>query len=174
MSEVILVNEKGEKIGMSDVLEAHTGKGKLHKAFSVYVFRNKRRELLVQRRSRKKMLWPYVLANTCCSHPKEGETPREAGERRLKEEMGFTCTLEEGPSFVYRKEDPAGRGVEHEHVTILLGDVTDAKVVPDPEEVAAYEWADVKKLPEDMEKNAEAYAPWFPIGLQKIASKNKL
>ena len=168
MSRVILVNEQGEKTGTSDTLEAHTGRGMLHKAFSVYVFRNKRRELLVQRRSRKKMLWPYVLANTCCSHPQEGETPREAGERRLKEEMGFTCALAEGPSFVYREEDPDKRGVEHEHVTILTGDIEDADVIPDPNEVAEYRWVDTRELLEDMKKDPRAYAPWLPIGLQRI------
>ena len=155
---------------MSDSLEAHTGRGKLHKAFSVYVFRRRRREVLVQRRSRKKMLWPLILANTCCSHPLDGETPREAGERRLKEEMGFACRLDEGPSFVYRAEDPGGRGVEHEHVTILTGEAEDPVIFPDPGEVAEYRWMDTGKLVEDMKTNPDEYAPWFRAGLRIILS----
>ena len=168
MSNVILVNEQGAKIGVSDVMEAHTGKGKLHKGFSVYVFRNNRKELLIQRRSAKKMLWPMIWANTCCSHPKEIEEARDAGKRRLKEEMGFTCTLTEGPSFVYRAEDPMGKGVEHEYLTLLIGDAGDVTVVPNPDEVAEYKWANVKQLIEDMKTNPDEYAPWFHMGLQKI------
>lgn len=168
MSKVVLVNERGENIGTSDIMEAHTGRGKLHKAFSVYVFRNNRDELLTQRRSSKKMLWPMIVANTCCSHLTDGETTREAGERRLKEEMGFTCALSEGSSFVYRAEDPNKRGVEHEHVTILTGDVEDADVAPDPDEVAAYQWMNVEELLEDMRTNTRTYTPWFLEGLRKV------
>ena len=171
MSEVILVNEQGEKTGTSDAWEAHIGTGKLHKAFSVYVFRNKRRELLVQRRSRKKMLWPMFLANTCCSHPRDGETPLEAGGRRLKEEMGFTCVLSEGPSFVYREEEPSQKGVDHEPVTTLTGDVEGANVVPDPDEVAEYQWMNIQELLADMRTSARKYAPWFRIGLEKILAE---
>ncbi|OGG80494.1 isopentenyl-diphosphate delta-isomerase [Candidatus Kaiserbacteria bacterium RIFCSPLOWO2_01_FULL_54_13] len=171
MSDVILVNEQGVKTGTSDIMEAHTGIGKLHKAFSVYVFRNKRKEILTQRRSRKKMLWPFVWANTCCSHPGDGETLRAAGERRLKEEMGFTCALSEGPSFVYREEDPSGEGVEHEHVTILAGNAEDVVVAPDPDEVAEYKWMNTKKLLHDMEENPDVYAPWLRIGLPKVLAE---
>lgn len=173
-AKVILVDEQGEKIGTCDHLEAHTSEGKLHKAFSVYVFRDRRRELLIQRRSRVKMLWPLIWANTCCSHLREEEMLRAAGEKRLKEEMGFTCPLAKGPSFVYREEDPNHRGVEHEHVTILIGDVENVEgvtIVPNPDEVAAYEWANVEKLLLHMKTNPDEYAPWLHIGLNKILTE---
>ena len=85
------------------------------------------------------MLWPLAWANTCCSHPRAGETPAAAGRRRLMEEMGVECDLAVGPAFVYRAEDPAGRGVEHEYDVLLAG-TTDADPVPDPSEVAAWAW----------------------------------
>lgn len=167
MTEVILVDENGVEVGTADILEAHTGKGLLHRAFSVYVFRNDRKELLLQKRSEKKMLWPLIWANTCCSHPRVGETSREAGERRLKEEMGFTTPLSEDLSFVYRAED-ADRGVEHEHLTLLVGDVDDANVIPDHEEVAEYKWISVEELLQDFDKNGDQYAPWLKLGLPKL------
>jgi len=167
MTDVILVNERGEEIGAADIIEAHMGKGLLHKAFSVYVFRQNRQELLLQKRSEKKMLWPLIWANTCCSHPRKGETSLEAGERRLQEEMGFNASLSDGPSFVYRAED-VGRGVEHEHLTLLAGDVDDANVIPDPEEVAEYKWMNVEELMGDLQKSGELYAPWLKLGLPKL------
>ena len=120
------------------------------------------------------MLWPIIWANTCCSHHVDDETPSDAGMRRLKEEMGFTCMLTEGSSFVYREEDPSHNGVEHEHVTILIGDVgdvEDVRVVPDPDEVAEYEWVNIEALLLGMKKDPHEYAPWFHLGLQKILAE---
>src|SRR5438552_1937177 len=99
---VTLVDEQNHAIGTADLIAAHTGQGQLHRAFSVYVFRNDRSEILTQKRSVEKMLWPLIWANTCCSHPFENETPVEAGTRRLKEEMGFSVHLKERATFVYR------------------------------------------------------------------------
>ena len=53
--------------------------------------------------------------------------------------MGIDCELAVGPAFVYRAEDPAGRGVEHEYDILLTG-TTGGDPVPDPDEVAAWEW----------------------------------
>lgn len=167
MAEVILVDENNKEVGTAPIVQAHTGKGMLHRAFSVYVFRNGRKELLLQKRSAKKMLWPLIWANTCCSHPRVGESARQAGERRLKEELGFSTPLSDGPSFVYRAED-ADRGVEHEHLTLLVGEVDGANVVPDPEEVAEYKWMNVEALLKDLKKNGEQYAPWLKLGLPKL------
>ncbi|TSC57993.1 MAG: isopentenyl-diphosphate delta-isomerase [Candidatus Peregrinibacteria bacterium Greene0416_19] len=164
---VILSNEAGSPYGTADLLEAHTGQGKLHKAFSVYVFRKAGSEILIQQRSAQKMLWPLIWANTCCSHPFEGETPSQAGERRLQEELGFTTPLTEQGTFVYRAEDP-GRGVEHEHVTILTGETDGADIRPDPAEVAAWKWISLSELAMDMEQNPDQYAPWFHRGLRHI------
>lgn len=167
MRSVIAVNERGDPLGTTDILSAHTGEGTLHKAFSVYVFRNFGKEILMQRRSAEKMLWPLIWANTCCSHPFPEETSKEAAERRLKEEMGFSCLLTEAGSYVYRAED-SGRGVEHEHVTLLTANVDAVKPVPNPAEVAEWKWIDVASLQKDMQAQPESYAPWFHLGLQKI------
>ncbi len=170
---VILVDERNNPVGTQEAVQAHTGAGQLHRAFSVYVFRNAHKEILIQRRSQAKMLWPLTWANTCCSHPMEGESAVEAGIRRLREEFGFAVALREGPDFVYRAEDPNGRGVEHEYVTILVGEVlddTDPK--PDPGEIADWKWVEVRKLLGDMQKNPLLYAPWFHRGLPMILQKS--
>jgi isopentenyl-diphosphate delta-isomerase len=57
---VTLVDESGTPLGEADLLDAHTGTGKLHRAFSVYVFREEKKQILIQQRSKKKMLWPMV------------------------------------------------------------------------------------------------------------------
>ena len=166
---VTLTDVDGTSLGQADLMEAHTGEGKLHQAFSVYVFDTERTHLLIQRRSEKKMLWPLFWANTCCSHPFENESPTHAGERRLREELGFTLVLHTGPSFTYRAVDPAGRGVEHEHVTLLIG-ITEKNVIvrPDPNEVDEWRWIELEALDADMQDHPDLYAPWFHLGLKHL------
>jgi isopentenyl-diphosphate delta-isomerase len=170
---VILVDERNNALGEADILDAHTGEGKLHRAFSVYVLRDHGREILMQRRSSQKMLWAGVWANTACSHPFPEETPAAAGERRLQEEMGFTVPLEERATFVYRALDPEGKGVEHEHVTILDGNGDGVQVKADPAEVAEWTWISVTQLQKRMKAKPERYAPWFHEGLALLLSTRK-
>ena len=118
------------------------------------------------------MLWPHIWANTACSHPFENESPIEAGTRRLKQEMGITCSLKEAGDLVYRAEDPEGRGVEHEHVTLLVGDVDETiEVYSDVDEVEEWEWVDVEELQRNMKENPDLYAPWFHLGLPIVLKK---
>ncbi len=171
---VTLTDESGNAIGSADILEAHTGEGALHRAFSVYVFDPKREIILIQKRSAEKMLWPMIWANTCCSHPFENESAVDAGRRRLGEELGFTCDLTEGSAFVYRAIEPDGRGIEHEHVTILTGIADpDIALAPNPKEVSEWKWIALAELAEDMKAHPLSYAPWFHLGLKHISSAQK-
>jgi len=38
--------------------------------------------------------WPLRWSNACCSHPRRGESCLDAGGRRLREELGFSCELQ--------------------------------------------------------------------------------
>lgn len=172
MHTVILCDENGAPTGAARREEAHSGSGLLHRAFSVFVFRKGRRELLIQQRSSEKPLFPLLWANTCCSHLREGETLVGAGKSRLKQELGLDCDLTESTSFVYRAEDPQGKGTEYEYDTILLSMVQgDPPLRPDPREVNAYRWTDVEKLTKDMHVNPQRYAPWFHLSLAMIMRK---
>ena len=50
--------------------------GKLHRAFSVFLF-DKDNRLLLQQRAASKITFPSVWTNTCCSHPLFGYKPSE-------------------------------------------------------------------------------------------------
>ena len=172
MADVLLCDDNGIIRGSADREEAHAGKGLLHRAFSIFLFRKGRRELLIQQRSSEKKLFPLIWANTCCSHLRQGETDKEAGEKRLREELGIECPLKEGFSFVYRAEDPRGNRSEYEFDRILLGTLKeDAPVRADPREVNAYRWAETEELTKDMHLNPLHYAPWFHLGQAIIMRK---
>lgn len=167
---VILVDHENREIGTAQLLAAHASPGRLHRAFSVYVFTRNKLQLLIQQRSGKKLLWPGYWANTCCSHPFPGEEMLVAGKRRLREELGFEIPLlVEGPSFEYQAEDPFGSGAEHELVTTLTAETArNIDVRANPEEVQAWKWEDVDVLLRAFDEHPERYAPWLPLGLRKI------
>jgi isopentenyl-diphosphate delta-isomerase len=166
--QVIVCDRDGAPIGTAGVLEAHQGPGILHKAFSVFVFRNAGAELLVQQRSRHKKLFPLRWANTCCSHPSPTDGLLTAtAERRLREELGFSLPVREAGSFVYRAADPHGDLSEYEHDTVLIGEAGEAvSVKPDPAEIADWRWMAVADLERDLRENADSYAPWLPQALR--------
>lgn len=123
----------------------------------------------MQKRSIKKPLWPLFWANTCCSHPRKDLPLPMIAHRRLQEECGVTCDLNEVGTYVYRAEDSERNGIEHEYVTMLRGNLDgDKPFVPNPDEVAELKWIDINELQADMAAQPEKYAPWFHLGLQKI------
>lgn len=161
--KVILVNEKDEPIGLMEKLEAHE-KGLLHRAFSVFIF-NKKGELMLQQRAAHKYHTPGLWTNTCCSHPREGETLEEAGRRRLVEEMGFDTEIEHLTSFIYKAKFDNGL-TEHELDHILIG-YYDEDPDPNPEEVSAWKWMKPEEVRQEIEANPEKFTAWFKIIFEK-------
>jgi len=165
MDKVVIVDEDDRPLGLEDRWKCHSGEGILHRAFSVLVF-NREGQLLLQQRSKNKLLWPLCWANTCCSHPSEGESYEQAGQRRLQTEMGFVCHLRLIGTFRYQAsyED---RGLENEMCAVLVGEY-DGEVNPDPEEVADWKWMDFEEVRRDVAVHPDKYSPWFKIEIQKF------
>lgn len=157
--KVILVNENDEQLGLMNKLEAHE-KARLHRAFSVFVF-NKKGELLLQQRAHEKYHSPGLWTNTCCSHQRDGESSIEAGKRRLQEEMGFSCELEEIFWFIYKAEFDNGL-TEHELDHVMIGKFDDVPKI-NKDEVAAYAWRLPGEVKKDIEAHPDLYSEWFKI-----------
>ncbi|GFD93353.1 isopentenyl-diphosphate Delta-isomerase [Alteromonas sp. KUL156] len=157
--QVILVDQQDNPIGLMEKIEAHE-KALLHRAFSVFVFNNKN-ELMLQQRAAEKYHSPLLWTNTCCSHQRDGESNIEAGKRRLQEEMGFSCELEEVFSFIYKA--PFDNGLtEHEYDHVMIGTFNDEPIV-NPEEVASYKWMPLEEVKNDIDNHPEKYTAWFKI-----------
>jgi isopentenyl-diphosphate Delta-isomerase len=76
---VILVDEHDNELGVMEKMQAHR-EGKLHRAISVLII-NSKKQLLLQQRAYNKYHSPGLWANTCCTHPKQGETPETTAKR---------------------------------------------------------------------------------------------
>lgn len=162
--KVILVNKNDEKIGLMPKMEAHE-KALLHRAFSVFVF-NSKKELLLQQRATDKYHSPLLWTNTCCSHQRDGESSVEAGKRRLKEEMGFVCELEEITSFIYKA--PFDNGLtEHELDHILVGYYNENPKI-NVNEVSDFKWMNLQDVKKDIQKQPALYTEWFKIIFDKF------
>lgn len=162
--EVILVNERDEPLGLMEKMEAHE-KGVLHRAFSVFVF-NDKNQLLLQQRALGKYHSGGLWTNTCCSHPRSGETVEQAAHRRLKEEMGFDCELTKLTDFIYRAQLDKGL-VEHEFDHVFVGK-WEGEPNLNADEVASFRWMDVDAVERDMAANPDQYTAWFKIIYQQF------
>ena len=171
MIDVVLVDDQDNEVGLKEKFAAHMGDGDYHRAITVIVF-NSNGETLIAQRSAEKMLWPLVWDNTCASHPLPGEGYEASGERRLAEELGFTCKLRVVDRFSY-KEPYQDVGTEHELCTTLLGNY-DGPVNPVTEEVADYKWISIVDLKTDMANNPDKYTIWFKIALDRLIEKGEI
>lgn len=164
--EIILVDENDNPIGFETKLRAHENGGKLHRAFSIFVF-NAAGEMLLQRRAKKKYHFGGLWTNACCGHPKKGEELRDAAPRRLRQEFGFGTGLEEVFSFLYRAPDPESGLTEHEFDHVFYGEF-DGEPRPNPDEIEDWKWIDLDKLMVDLEDNPHDYTPWFKIAIHQV------
>jgi isopentenyl-diphosphate delta-isomerase len=116
---------------------------------------------MLQQRALDKYHSPGLWTNTCCSHQRSGESNLQAGKRRLQEEMGFECSLEELFFFVYKA--PFDNGLtEHELDHVMVGHY-DADPVINPAEVASFKWMPMEDIKKDILEQPELYTEWFKI-----------
>ena len=171
MEEVILVDENDNAIRLMEKIKAHQNGGKLHRALSVLIF-NSKNELMIQQRAFEKYHWPRIWANTCCTHPRQGEKTIDAAHRRLMEEMGFDTEIEEKFVFTYKADFENGL-TEHETDHVFFGNYEPNPKI-NPEEVNAFKWISIPNLLNDIQQNPNNYAPWFKIILEKTQEKGLL
>ncbi len=166
MSEerVILVNNQDQPIGLVGKMQAHED-GALHRAVSVFIF-NSHGDVLLQKRASTKYHGAGLWTNTCCTHPREGESSEDCALRRLREEMGFETSVEERFSFVYKAEVENGL-IENEFDHVFFG-VYDGPIQPDSNEVEDYTFVQLDKVVKDAEHNPEKYSIWFRIIIDKF------
>ncbi|HEY9369027.1 isopentenyl-diphosphate Delta-isomerase [Streptomyces sp.] len=153
-----LVDEEGRTIGTAEKLSAHQAPGRLHRAFSVFLFDESGR-LLLQRRALGKYHSPGVWSNTCCGHPYPGEAPFAAAARRTYEELGVSPSLmAEAGTVRYNHPDPASGLVEQEYNHLFVG-LVQGPVRPDPEEIEDTAFVTAEEL---TERHASApFSAWF-------------
>ncbi len=162
---LVLVDEHDRETGFLDKLAAHAGQGVLHRAFSLFIF-NSQGELLLQQRAADKRLWPGFWSNTCCSHPRRGESMDKAIHRRLSEELGMQCALDYLFKFQYQAQFDE-EGAEHELCWVYAGH-SDATPVVNANEISALRYLSPIALDQEMASQPQAFTPWFKIEWERL------
>ena len=161
---LILVDEHDNEIGTDTRGNCHAGKGKRHRAFTVFLFHEGK--LLMQQRSRKKQLWPAAWDVSFTSHVYPGETYEQAAARKgLQELNAHVGNLTDVHSFVYFA--PQGKNAENEFCRLLVGSF-DGRVTPNPDEIMALRWAGVKEVAADIAAHPDSYTPWFRLSFEGL------
>lgn len=167
---VILVDENDKELGLMEKMEAHE-KGVLHRAFSVFLF-NDKGEMLLQQRAFSKYHSGGLWTNACCSHPRQGEKTIEAAHRRMKEELGIDCEIEEQFSFIYNRKLDKGL-TEHELDHVFMGKY-EGEFNLNPEEVNTIQYIKVEQLLAEIKNHPENYTEWFKICLNEVLKRKGL
>lgn len=163
---VVLVDDFDKEIGTEEKMKAHK-EGRLHRAFSIFIF-NSKGEMLLQKRAKSKYHSGGLWSNACCSHPRPGENIKQAAHRRLMEEMGFDCDLQEAFDFVYKAHLDHNL-TEYEFDHVFIGKY-DGEVKLNPGEAEDYKWINIDSLKENVEKHPENYTVWFKCALTEVLS----
>ena len=117
-------------------------------------------------------LTPHILwSNACSGHPWPGEDTREAAERRLWEEFGFTVALQKLDAFQYLVEDTNSGLIEHEYLHVLHGRFN-GEPRPNPDEIGAYRWVAPSCISGLLARRPEWFTPWFAVLADKYCTES--
>ncbi|QLG50907.1 NUDIX hydrolase [Natrinema halophilum] len=168
--DVIAVDADDTELELVNRLEAHTGDGIRHRAFTSLVFDGEGNILLAQRAPDKR-LWGTYWDGTVASHPVEGQTQEEATRERLEEELGITPAqyddLQLTDRFEYKRYFE-NEGVEHEVCAVLKLTLSDRSLEPNEEEVAGWMWVPYERLHAHPEWYRQLrLCPWFEIAMRR-------
>lgn len=163
------MDEQDKATGYLDKASCHDGEGVLHRAFSLFLFDGGGR-LLMQQRSATKRLWPLYWSNSCCSHPRAGETMAEATSRRLRDELNVGAELKFVYKFTYQARF-GDQGSEHELCWVYLGRTRDA-IVPNSSEIAATRLLTAAELEEELAARPEQFTPWFMLEWSRLRDEH--
>ena len=159
MEQVVLVNDHDEETGVMEKMEAHRT-GSLHRAFSVLLF-NSRGEMLLQKRAQTKYHSSGLWTNTCCSHPRPGESLEEAARRKLRQEMG----IEANPRFAFKFQYKApldNQLIEYEIDHVFIGQF-DGEPVLNEHEAEDWRFVDLHSLKQQIHTDPQQFTPWFRL-----------
>ena len=167
--QVILVDANDTEIGTMGKMEVHK-RGLLHRAFSIFVF-SPQGEMLLQKRASSKYHSGGLWSNSCCGHPRPGESIQDATNRRLMEELGIRCDMRELITNTYNF--PLDEVMtEHELNHVCTG-TWEGVPNPNVEEVEDWKFISLSELEEEIRTNSGKYTSWFKHLLKPVLANHK-
>ena len=198
LEKLVLVDNDDVYIGKDSKKNAHTfdhsyPRGKLHRAFSVFLF-NSQGKLLIQQRAKDKITFPGVWSNTCCSHPVIDILPNEVDDqfdirsgkvdgiknaaiRKLKHELGINTINKYDIKYLTRLHYWAADIQTHgkdscwgeNEIDYILFIVKDVDHTINQEEIKETRYISCGDLVKMMDlQSGYSWSPWFRIIADKF------
>lgn len=95
----IVVNKQDRIIDYRTRYECHHNNKLIHRAIGIVIF-NKMGQILMQKRSKNKDLYPNLYTISTSGHVDKGETYHQAAKRELQEELGINIPLKQERKFL--------------------------------------------------------------------------
>jgi isopentenyl-diphosphate delta-isomerase len=157
---LICVDEYDNIIDYKSKSEIHKTNAILHRAFSIFIYSDSG-EVLLQKRSNKKLLWPNYWSNSCCSHPRKGEKYLVAAHRRMMDELGVDTELTYQYKFIY-SADYKDIGAEKELCSVYTGTINNPSLIQfNNNEIKECRWFGIDEVDTMISVNPGQFTPWF-------------
>ena len=152
-----VLNQEGRYTGKTETREKCHKEGLWHKAVVVFVI-NSKGQVLLQKRSANKKLWPNMWDMTMGGHVLTGEFGFEAGIREAKEELGIELQKNDlmfigSVISTNIKGDIINNHFNEYYITIKYIDET--KLELQEEEVSEVKWMDKEEIINRIKNNFE-------------------
>lgn len=150
-----VLNEKGNFTGKTESREKCHKEGLWHKAVVVFII-NSKNQVLLQRRSPNKRMWPNIWDVTAGGHVLAGEFGFEAIIREAKEELGIELNKNEmtflGSSIsTNNKADIINKHFNEYY--IVNKDLDETRLTLQKEEVSEVKWIDKNDIIQKIKNN---------------------
>lgn len=156
-----LVDENDRVLGSIIRKKAHSANKYIHRAVGIFVI-NKKNEMLMQKRSRKKDMeegkWSYAVGG----HVTKGQTYRKAAQRELEEELGIKASVKFIAKALFKMKK------ETEYLVLFKANVpNNIHLLLNKDEVESVKWVKIDKLKDFVKTHKIAI---WTIPALKIAS----
>ena len=143
-----VLNEKGTYTGEIELREKCHKEGLWHKAIAVFII-NSKGQVLLQKRSSNKKMWPNMWDITSGGHVLSGEFGFQAAIRETKEELGVNLDREDitfiGSVISNNKKNDILDKHFNEYY-IVNKDIDETKLKLQKEEVSEVKWMDKQEI----------------------------
>ena len=150
-----VLNERGEYTGKVESRDKCHKEGLWHKAVAIFII-NSKNQVLLQKRSPLKKLWPNTWDITAGGHVLAGEFGFEAVKREVKEELGVELN-KENITFIGSSISSNVKGdIVNKHFNeyyIVNEDIDETKLKLQEDEVSEVKWIDEEDIIKRVQNN---------------------
>jgi isopentenyldiphosphate isomerase len=155
---IVYVDHNDVEIGAAPIGDVYK-QGLIARIARIFL-KNKRGELLLQKRSDHHVSRPSKWDQAAAGHVDENESYSDTAHRELQEEMGIKGITLKPLIKYYREEKDDPRFVKRRFNMIFTG-TYDGKVTIDQDEVSDYRWIDKQSLDEWVRRSPKDFTDGF-------------